>query len=124
MDESRIGAIRLPEGDYIYVEVGAADETPIRGTLTKRPADLPEGAEPTGAMGAAADAIKSLRRNVEAMARTVHEGLASFQPDEWTLKLSIGFKGTVNPIPVIVKGEAEAGLKVTAKWKKAEPARS
>ncbi|MCP4134935.1 MAG: hypothetical protein GY754_28430, partial [bacterium] len=39
---------------------------------------------------------------------------------EWTLELNIGFKGKANPVPVILSGESNAAIKVTAKWFKYE----
>ncbi len=54
------------------------------------------------------------------MAQTVQEGLREYQPDEWTLEINMGFKGKASPIPVILSGEAQGGIKVTAKWKKTE----
>ena len=38
----------------------------------------------------------------------------------WASAGNIGFKGTANLIPVILNGESQAALKVTAKWKKPE----
>ena len=59
-----------------------------------------------------------LKSNIEGMANTVYDSFKAHQPEEWSLELNIGFKGKVNPIPVILSSEASGSVKVTAKWKK------
>lgn len=115
---SEIKSIELANGRTIFVEMQTA-EVP---TITKRhdadQYDFPEGAEAVGFKEDVADAIEALKDNIRELAETVHASLQSRQPDEWTLEMNIGFKGTTRPIPVILSGEASGGIKVTATWKK------
>ncbi len=115
---SEIKSIELANGRTIYVEM----QTAAVPTINKRHAvdqdDLPEGAEAVGFKEDIADAIEALKDNIRELAETVHSSLQARQPDEWTLEMNIGFKGTTRPIPVILSGEASGGIKVTATWKK------
>jgi len=56
-----------------------------------------------------------LRNLIGAVTRPVREALAEAQPKEWTVELSLGFKGEAG-IPCLTKGEANAAVKITAKW--------
>lgn len=60
----------------------------------------------------------SLRDSLRGVLKVVHAAMQDHEPDEWGVEVTIGFKGTANPIPVFVSGEANAALKVHAKWKK------
>jgi hypothetical protein len=67
------------------------------------------------------DTFKMLKGTLIGVFNFVHDSLKDNAPDEWGVELSIGFKGTTNPIPVIVSGEANAAIKVNAKWVKPKP---
>jgi len=114
----KVSAIATGDGRRIYVEVDEADIADALAAGSGPPADLPEGAEPTGARERVIDAIAALRENIRTMAETVHESLAEHPPAEWSLELSIGFKGKASPVPVILSGETQGSIKVIAKWKR------
>lgn len=113
---SEIGVIRLDNGRVIYVEMEQTHVPVSDGNLL--PSDLPEGAEPTAAGDKIIDALKALRENIQVMAEMVQESLRAHQPEEWSVEINIGFKGKTSPIPVILSGETQGGIKVTAKWKR------
>lgn len=114
---STVQQINTPHG-IIYIEVTEGDIPPA---ISENPPNfaLPEGAELTGFKDRAVDTLKSLRANIIAVASEVNAAFAASAPEEWSVEVNIGFKGKVNPVPVIVSGEAEASLKVVAKWKRA-----
>jgi hypothetical protein len=116
---SQVKEILLPDGSCIYVEMEEAEIAEVSGF--KPGTGLPEGAEQTGAVvDKVVDTMQVLKDTLHSMISTVYEGIKKHQPDEWILELSIGFKGKTNPIPVILSGESEVAMKVTAKWKKPE----
>ncbi|MCP4352517.1 MAG: hypothetical protein GY795_44225 [Desulfobacterales bacterium] len=115
---SQIKEIELSDGTSIFVE---AEEVSLPESTKGKPAkDLPPGAEQTGATEKIIDTMKVLKNTIRTAADTVHDGIRECKPDEWTLELNIGFKGKTSPIPVILSGESQVAMKVTAKWKKAE----
>jgi hypothetical protein len=116
---SEIKSIKLANGRTIFVEMEKADVPKITKSHDADRYGLPEDAEAVGFKEDVADAIEALQDNIRELAESVHASLQSRQPDEWTLEMNIGFKGTTRPIPVILSGEASGGIKVTAKWKKA-----
>ncbi len=114
----RIKPLTLDDGSQILVEIEQADLA-----MPMSAATLPADADPTGKGGEPADAMAMLRNSIGAMARNVHASLAQQAqheqaPHEWTMEVSIGFKGETQPIPVIVTGSATGSVKVTAKWKR------
>jgi len=54
---------------------------------------------------------------VRAMTAPIQQALKTAEAAEWTLELTLGFKGE-SGIPFIAKGEANGAVKVTAKWTK------
>jgi len=111
---SRIQRLTLADGSTVLVEVQTAELPASEGP----PTDLPPGAEPTGLADRIEDAQALLRASIGGMAEAVRASLAGHAPDEWSLELGIGFKGTTQPLPVILSGSAEAALKVKAVWKR------
>jgi hypothetical protein len=103
-------------GRSLYVEVDEAEI--VTATRVGTPSDLPEGAEPVDMRGKVVDTLQALRDNIITLAGAVHDSLREHPPEEWSLELTIGFKSTFTPVPVILSGEAQGGIKVTAKWKK------
>lgn len=103
--------IEIPDADLEFLENNASHER-------NSGANLPEGAELTSAQTRIVDTLKALRQSISAVATEVSEAFVEAAPTEWAVEINIGFKGKVNPIPVIVSGGAEASLKVVAKWKK------
>ena len=105
----RIKPLTLDNGTRILVEVEEAH--------------LPNDTE-SGDIGSRLDdAMMLLRDSISGMAQSVCESLAEGSsegtvPEEWTMEISIGFKGEDRPIPVIVTGAATGSVKVTAKWKR------
>lgn len=64
--------------------------------------------------GDIADRIRDLVGVLTAPVRAAFEGAGA---EEWSLEVNLGFKGETG-VPFIAKGEANAAVKVTAKWKK------
>jgi hypothetical protein len=56
-----------------------------------------------------------VRQTIAALAGTVHGALEAAQPQEWSIEINIGFKGSAG-IPFVTSGEANGAVKVTAKW--------
>ncbi len=114
---SKVEIIQLPNGQQLRVEVDDASELPRPAAGTAPAPGLPAGAEPTGPIDDAIDSIKELRGSIAGLADVVYQSLAENPPDEWSLELNFGFKGKA-AIPVLLSGEANSGLKLTAKWKR------
>lgn len=64
--------------------------------------------------GDVAERIRDLVGVLTAPVRAAFEGSGA---EEWSLEVNFGFKGETG-VPFIAKGEANAAVKVTAKWKK------
>jgi hypothetical protein len=107
----RIKPLTLDDGTQILVEVEEAHIPAPAGTTSS---DL------GGATGE--DTMALLRASIAGLARSVRdslgaESLGDHAPQEWTIELSIGFKGEHQPVPVVVTGSATGSVKVTARWK-------
>jgi len=113
---SEITTIQLDNGHRLYVEAESV-ELPRVASSADSAHGLPAGAEPTGPVDDAIDSLKELRGSIAGLADAVYDSLAENPPDEWSLELSFGFKGKA-AIPVLLSGEANSGLKLTAKWKR------
>jgi hypothetical protein len=97
------------DGIVVDVEVDAADGAPA---LRERgPGDV------AAVAGQVQDVGKSLRATISAVTRPIREALAEAQIDDWSVELSLGFKGEAG-IPCITKGEANGSIKVVAHWKR------
>ena len=99
-------------GTVIWVEV---TDTPV----VKAPAAGGKFAE-TSAQDAADGVVAEVGRvdiakTLEALVAPIHQGLAKVAPDEVTIELGIGIKGEVGIF--VAKSEANASVKITAKWK-------
>lgn len=112
-----IKEIILHDGSSVYVEMESVEEMPesrhvIRG-------NLPPGAEEVTAAGRIVDAMQVLQNSLQTVFNAVHDSVKNNAPDEWGVEVNIGFKGKLNPIPVIVGSESSIAIKVHAKWTKA-----
>lgn len=76
-----------------------------------------EGLEPTGVAGQVADAGEEIRAIITAVTGSIQKAFEASSPDEWSVELLVGFKGEAG-IPFVTKGEANASLKLKAKWTK------
>ena len=119
---------RLPidENTFVYVEVDDSatvadlpvaqskglDDITYRGSR-----GLADGAEFTTSVDDLVIGGKLFKESMVNMAKTVNDGLQTLKPDEWSVELHYGFKGKA-AIPVILSGENQGGIKVTATWKK------
>ncbi len=74
----------------------------------------------TGA-GDGQDMGKRISGLVGVLTAPVRRSLAAAGAAEWTMEISLGFKGETG-VPFVAKGESNAAVKVTAKWAKPEPA--
>ncbi|MFA6009313.1 MAG: CU044_2847 family protein [Desulfobacteraceae bacterium] len=109
--------VQLGDG-WIYVEVEEAEHITALGSTTRE--KLPKDVEPVGRVTEKLkDAAATMDVVIKSVATAVHKGMKACEPDEWALEINIGFKGNAGfTIPVLVGGEGNASLKVTAKWKK------
>jgi len=111
-----IKEITLADGTSIFVEMDVVDFSPTSEHVGQR--NLPPGAEEVNAVETVLDTMKTLKGTLSSVFNTVQEAVKDKSPDEWDVELNIGFKGKVNPIPVIVSGESSVAIKVHAHWKK------
>nr|VFK26477.1 MAG: hypothetical protein BECKMB1821G_GA0114241_102131 [Candidatus Kentron sp. MB]VFK30360.1 MAG: hypothetical protein BECKMB1821I_GA0114274_101517 [Candidatus Kentron sp. MB]VFK75185.1 MAG: hypothetical protein BECKMB1821H_GA0114242_101717 [Candidatus Kentron sp. MB] len=114
---NELKAIRLADDSCIFVEMDVVDNVPTT-TRSSHKGALPPGAEEVGAVDKALDTLNILKDTLSSVFSTVQDTLKDNSPDEWGVELNIGFKGKVNPIPVIVGGESNVAIKVHARWKK------
>lgn len=96
-------------GKTILVEIA---DLPVEGGAG--PSERFENTSVREKVGDLADSIRDLVEVVTAPARAAFAGS---QPEEWAIELNIGFKGE-SGLPFVAKGEANAAVKITAKWKK------
>lgn len=99
------------EGQTILVEVAPGD---VDDGL---PAPATDGMENTSVLG---DAGRQMQDTVQAVLAPAARALAQAQPEEWSVELTLGFKGSAG-IPFLTSGEANGSVKVIAKWKRAVP---
>jgi hypothetical protein len=103
----------LIDGQPILVEV--ADLEVEGQTAATRGGGRFQYTDATDKIGDMKDRLDHL---VQVLATPVQNALKGAGADEWTVEISIGFKGETG-LPFIASGEANAALKVSAKWKKA-----
>jgi hypothetical protein len=108
-----------PQGHRFWVETDPDVEIAAPAQTAGQAGDLMHGAEKTSVGGALKDAAASLIETIEGAAEIVREALSKAAPVEVTLEISIGFKGKVDLVPVIVSGSSEGAMKIIAKWKSA-----
>jgi hypothetical protein len=109
-----IKGIALTDGTVVYIEMEEADVPDTTRAIGH--GELPPGAEEVSAVDKAVDTMKKLQGTLQAFFETIRDSVGINPPEEWGAELNIGFKGTVNPIPVIVSGESSVAIKVHAKW--------
>lgn len=103
------------DGVELLVEVDA--ETLPGAALAERGAAAGRAVERGAVADKVRDAGQDLRNVLAAIAKPIHDAFQSSNPEEWSIELSVGFKGEAG-IPCITKGEANGAIKVTAKWKR------
>lgn len=112
--------IQVDEHTTIFVEVedlSSGEESVLLKALAETPrVPLPEDAEETTAASKLLGTVQKLRNSLQGVFRMIHSSMKDSSPDEWGAELTIGFKGKTNPIPVFVSGEANAAIKIHAKW--------
>ncbi|MCI5167158.1 MAG: hypothetical protein D3903_13955 [Candidatus Electrothrix sp. GM3_4] len=123
--------IQMKDGGQLWVEVEEVDlpvELPTSEKERELPSNMPPGTEEIGfkdKVKEVGDKVRDvneiLRQSLSSIFETVAESVKEKQPDEWGVEVNIGFKGKTNPIPVILSGEANASIKVHAKWTKDKP---
>jgi NTP-dependent ternary system trypsin peptidase co-occuring protein len=104
--------IRL-NGAEIYVEVDELDTQFSRSPATGDLAD--RGLTATGVADRVADAGYELRQMLSAVTSSIQQALEKSRPNEWTVELSVGFKGEAG-VPCLTRGQTNATIKLTAKW--------
>jgi uncharacterized membrane protein len=109
--------IQLDDGPVIYVETEKVDAPAIQRSV--RRADLPPGAVEASVADKAVNVLKQLHTTLGAVVDSIQDSVKASAPDEWGAEINIGFKGEVNPIPVIVGSESSIAIKIHVKWVKA-----
>jgi len=104
--------IRL-NGTEFHVEV---DELDVQFSRPAASGELAgRGLTATGVADRVADSGSELRQMLSAVTSSVQQALEKSKPNEWTVELLVGFKGEAG-VPCLTKGEANASIKLTAKW--------
>lgn len=106
------------DGVQVYVEVEELNGGVSTPVSTGSGGGVRRNIEPTSVADKLVNVGDSLRAAIKAVTGPVQSALKDLPPDEWTMELNIGFKGEAG-VPCITKGEANASIKLTAKWKKA-----
>lgn len=108
---------------FLFIEVTDTDleiddsklQAPLGGL---RPDDRPEDGELVGFHGDALRTFDILKDSIGELTDAVSSAMRDKGPQEWSLAFSVGFKGKLSPIPVILSSEGNAALKITATWRK------
>jgi hypothetical protein len=108
-----IGVIKGPDGTLVYVTL-VSTPADLPGLIE----DLPEGGEPTGVIDKAVESVEQIKKTIASIVSVGAEAIKQHAPSEWTIQFEIGFKGKTNPVPILVSSEAQAVLKISAKWTK------
>ncbi|MCM8595749.1 CU044_2847 family protein [Accumulibacter sp.] len=105
------------DGQPIWVEVAEVNVVPVRGGAARD-----ERFAPTTATSAVTDELArvDLSATLAAVVGPVRAALDRFTPDEVTLELALGLKAEVGVF--VAKGEANAQVRISAKWKPAPAA--
>ncbi|MBL8300175.1 MAG: hypothetical protein JNN30_17690 [Rhodanobacteraceae bacterium] len=104
-------------GQTIWVEVGDS----IRPAPGNQRSSTDGGIVRTSAGGTALTAAAvvlaqaDITHTLSALITPIHAALAQIRPEEVAVELSLGLKGEVGVF--VAKSEANAALKITAKWK-------
>ena len=99
MSQRNIEAVVF-NGETIYVEVTEVEADDYEQTSTE---------------SRLVNAGEQVRSTISAVVTTVQQAFEKALPTEWTLEITLGFKGKAG-IPFITEGEANGAVKVTAKW--------
>ena len=57
-------------------------------------------------------------QGLQVIASSIRAAMDKAAPDSWSVELNVGFKAGVK-VPILMSGEANAALKVTLNWKRA-----
>ena len=68
------------------------------------------------------DLAKHIEDLVATLSSPVQAAFKGSGAEEWSMEVNVGFKGETG-LPFIAKGEANAAVKVMAKWKKVTPSK-
>lgn len=108
-------SVNVPGNGTFVVEVHDISEEPAGHS--RHSADLLDGAQETSATDKVRDIAMAISETIRSASAVVHQAFIKNPPAEWTLEINIGFKGTLQIIPVLLSSSSEGALKVTAKWK-------
>ncbi len=120
MSKRKLDIIDLDNGKSMLVEV-LDIELPehIKEKFAKKStlSDMPSGAESVGIIDDAKISMALLKDDLTGIADSIKDVLIEGGADEFSVELSVGFAGK-GAIPFIVSAESNAGIKITATWKK------
>lgn len=113
-----IQPFELENGQTIYVDIEETEQDIPLPQSKNLPSDLPPNATPTGIIDDTIIGGKLLKETISNTAESVYDSLKDLNPDEWSVEINVGFKGKATIIPILVSGEGNGSIKVTATWKK------
>lgn len=103
------------DGQNVWVEVA---DVPV-STPSQRSDDFVNTTAGSGPASAVAKAVEKadISATLKTVVGSVQQAMAALKPDEINVELTLGFKADVGVF--IASGEANAQVKVSAKWKPA-----
>lgn len=107
----KIKKIRLPDGQFFYVEVREPE-------MAINLRDLPASDEPPNIRTIrenTADTVNAATGTIAAAVSFIFNELYENPPDELVLEFCIDFQGK-SAIPIILMGDTKAAFKITATW--------
>ncbi len=120
MPKRKLDIIDLDNGKSMLVEVQDIElPEDIKERFAKKStlSDLPDGAEAVGVLEDVKISMALLKDDLKGIADSIKDVLKDGGADEFSVELSVGFAGK-GAIPFIVSAESNAGIKITATWKK------
>ncbi|PPC90459.1 MAG: hypothetical protein CTY34_07705 [Methylobacter sp.] len=103
--------------EIIYVEVSEVEQ---KGDLPQKE-NRQENVNAAETLNKVIDAGTQVHNTIKGLCSTLQEAVKDSQPDEWSLEINLGIKGTAG-IPFVTQGEANGAVKITATWKKSDSA--
>lgn len=103
-------------GKTIMVETEEIDF--IHSESSHNESDLRDSARLRSTGNRITEHVANVAETLEAVVAAVEQGMDKLGPKEWSVELNLGFSGGANVF--IANGKVNTGLKVSAKWVKAD----
>ena len=106
--------ISLANGKSCFVEIiEASDDLESQAFKNSR---IPKDSEKTDGYDEILELSSALEESLAAILETIHAAVSESKLNEMSVELNFGFRGKINPIPILLSGEASSSLKIIAKW--------